>query len=60
MSVYGTLLARGYFPKELPPAFFTDLFARYATSKAGRAVLDKYVPADKFQNTYSNWPPNSD
>jgi hypothetical protein len=47
-TIYGTLLARGYFPKELPPAFFTDDFARYATSKLGRAALSTYAPPDKY------------
>ncbi len=49
-TIYGTLLARGYFPKELPPAFFTDDFARYATSKLGRIALSTstYAPPDKY------------
>jgi hypothetical protein len=42
MSIYGTLLARGYFSKELPPAFFADLFARYATTVA--ALLKSHEP----------------
>lgn len=48
MSIYDTLLARGYFPKELPPAFFTALFARYATTKHGRSTVSKYKPAENF------------
>lgn len=48
MTIYRSLLARGYFPKELPPAFFTEQFARYATSKPGRAQLKAYKPKDKF------------
>ncbi len=39
MTIYRTLLAKGYLPKELPPAFFTEQFARYATTRAGRAIL---------------------
>jgi len=45
MTILGTLLARGYFPKELPPFFFTSDFARYATSRAGRRVLSTYKPS---------------
>lgn len=48
MTVYKCLLTRGYFPKELPPAFFTEQFANYATTKAGRSVLAAYAPADNF------------
>jgi hypothetical protein len=47
-TIYRTLISRGYFPKELPPAFFTEDFARYAGSKAGHAALKAYVPPDKF------------
>jgi hypothetical protein len=45
MTIYATMLGRGYFPKELPPAFFTEDFARYATTQAGRAQLKSYKPA---------------
>ena len=48
MTIYRVILSRGYFPKELPPSFFTDLFATYATTKEGRAILMDYVPANKF------------
>lgn len=48
MTVYSTLLARGYFPKELPPAFFTELFAKFATTKIGRSTIAKYKPAGNF------------
>jgi Reverse transcriptase (RNA-dependent DNA polymerase) len=50
VTIYRTLLAKGYFPKELPPAFFTEEFAIYATTKTGRATLENYqnhLP-DKF------------
>jgi len=47
-TIYVTLLGRGYFPKELPPAFFTQDFARYATSQLGRVALTTYAPSDKF------------
>ena len=40
MTIYQTLLSRGYFPKELPPAFFTEGFAAYASSTEGRQTLD--------------------
>lgn len=48
MTVYRSLLARGYFPKELPPAFFTELFARFATTQSGRKAIGAYKPADNF------------
>jgi hypothetical protein len=48
LTIYQTLLTRGYFPKELPPAFFTEQFARYATTKVGRSTLMKYKPLDNF------------
>ena len=47
-TIYTNLLAKGYFPKELPPHFFTELFARFAATKGGRATLKRYQPADKF------------
>ena len=40
MTIYRTLLSRGYFPKELPPAFFTEGFAAYASSASGRQILE--------------------
>jgi hypothetical protein len=48
MTIYQMLLARGFFPKELPPAFFTASFAKYATTKAGRQTLQDYKPVDNF------------
>jgi len=42
------LLARGYFPKELPPAFYTSRFAKYATSKAGKSLIEQYKATDNF------------
>jgi hypothetical protein len=48
MTIYVTLLTRGHFPKELPPAFFTEQFAQYATTKNGRATISNYQPADNF------------
>jgi hypothetical protein len=48
MTILGTLLARGYFPKELPPAFFTEHFAKYAGTKAGRSTLSNYKPSDNY------------
>jgi|SRR5271165_4231515 len=48
MTIFQTLLMRGHFPKELPPAFFTEQFARYATTKDGRKTLASYKPADNF------------
>ena len=40
MTIYRALLSRGYFPKELPPAFFTERFATYASSARGRQILE--------------------
>jgi hypothetical protein len=40
--------ARGYFPKELPPAFCTEAFAAYESTKTGRAALDDYKAAEGF------------
>jgi hypothetical protein len=48
MTIYQTLLSKGYFPKELPPAFFSDQFARYATSRLGRVALENYRATDNF------------
>jgi hypothetical protein len=48
MTVYQSLLTRGYFPKELPPAFFTESFAKFATTKTGRIAVSSYVPANKY------------
>lgn len=44
MTIYRTLLGRGYFPKELPPSFSTDQFAVFATSKQGRSLVTQYKP----------------
>jgi hypothetical protein len=48
VTVYRSLLAKGYLPKELPPAFSAEQFAAYATSKNGRSTISKYAPADNF------------
>jgi hypothetical protein len=48
VTIYGELLARGYFPKELPPAFFTDDFSSYARTIAGRAALKAYKPTSNL------------
>ena len=53
MTIYQTLLARGYFPKELPPAFFTEQFAKFPTSKSGRVVVAKYKPTGMFTECVS-------
>jgi hypothetical protein len=52
-TIYGTLLTKGYFPKELPPAFFAEDFARYATSKLGRSTLSAYQPQYRFTEPVS-------
>lgn len=48
MSIYRSLIERGYLPKELPPAFFSGLFAKYAATRNGRKIVLKYVPVDRF------------
>jgi hypothetical protein len=48
MSKLDTIIARGYFPKELPPAFFTDSFAKYARSKKGKVLLEQYKATDNY------------
>ena len=48
MTILRSILERGYFPKELPPAFFTEGFAAYACTKKGRAVIDAYKAVDNF------------
>src|SRR5687768_7974268 len=48
MTVFRTIIERGYFPKELPPLFYTENFARYAESKAGRKDLDTFKPPDNY------------
>ncbi len=48
MTIYATLLSQGYFPKELPPAFFTEDFSNFARTRAGRAALVAYRPQDDF------------
>jgi hypothetical protein len=48
VTIFRTLLTRGYFPKELPPAFFTEQFASFATTRAGRAALSAYGPLDSY------------
>ncbi len=47
-TIYTNLLAKGYFPKELPPHFFTEFFALFAATQRGRTTLNNYQPADKF------------
>jgi hypothetical protein len=53
VTIYRNLLARGYFPKELPPSFFTEQFAQYATSKRGRLVINSYKPSDNFTECFA-------
>jgi hypothetical protein len=48
LTILQTLLARGYFPKELPPSFHTDQFAKYATTKKGRERIALYKPFDSY------------
>jgi hypothetical protein len=47
MTIARNLIARGYFPKELPPRFFTDQFAAYATSRPGKLLIRSYRPRDR-------------
>ena len=40
-TVYGTLLAERYFPKELPPNFLSEHFAMYAGPRGGGRRLKR-------------------
>jgi hypothetical protein len=48
VTIFQTLLTRGHFPKELPPAFFTEQFARYASTMLGRQKIAAYKPSDNY------------
>jgi hypothetical protein len=48
VTILQTLIGRGFFPKELPPALYTEDFAQFALSKEGRTVLSTYKPLDSF------------
>jgi hypothetical protein len=48
LTIYKTILGRGYFPKELPPAFYTEQFADFATTKVGRTLLQAYHADDNY------------
>ncbi len=48
LTILQTLLTRGYFPKELPPSFYTEQFGKYASTKKGRHALDIYKPSDNY------------
>ena len=48
IGITRTILSKGYFPKELPPAFNTISFANFATSPLGRNALKLYKPADQY------------
>ena len=48
VTIYSTLLSQGYFPKELPPAFFTEDFSDFARTGLGRTALQSYAPQDNF------------
>src|SRR5256712_1685812 len=45
LTIYRVLLEKGYFPRELPPSFFTEHFAQYAATKTGRAKLATHTLA---------------
>src|SRR4051794_37564103 len=47
LTILHTILRRGFFPKELPPAFYTELFAEYAQTKPGRQILATYKPVNR-------------
>ncbi|HEY6926726.1 MAG TPA: RNA-directed DNA polymerase [Steroidobacteraceae bacterium] len=53
MTIYASFLSRGYFPKELPPAFYTEGFSHFARTAAGRAALTSYKPTDSFTDCVS-------
>jgi hypothetical protein len=48
VTIYKTLLRRGYFPKELPPLFTTEDFADFATTTAGRKILEAFKAPGNF------------
>jgi hypothetical protein len=48
LTKFEAILRRGYFPKELPPAFHTNSFAKYAASKNGRQVIEAYKAQDNY------------
>ena len=48
MTIHRVLLAKGYFPRELPPSFFTEEFAHYAVTADGRAKLAAHKFAEGF------------
>jgi hypothetical protein len=48
MTISRTILTRGYFPKEMPPGFFTEPFAHFAATARGRSTIIAYKPADNF------------
>ena len=50
-TIYRRLLARGYFPKELPPTFFTEHYAQYSTSQHGRLRIAAFKPANSFTDS---------
>jgi hypothetical protein len=45
VTILSDILAKGYFPKELPPAFFSEQFSRYACTRHGRSVIQAYKPS---------------
>jgi hypothetical protein len=53
MTIYENFLSRGYFPKELPPSFFTAYFASFASTTFGRDAIRSYKPADNFTECFT-------
>lgn len=53
MSAIETLLARGYFPKELPPPFDTQSFAKYMATNAPAEFSVKTGRRDRSSNFVS-------
>jgi NodT family efflux transporter outer membrane factor (OMF) lipoprotein len=53
IGITRTILSKGYFPKELPPAFNTISFANFATSPFGRNALKLYKPADQYTECFN-------
>jgi len=48
MTIYKSLLERGYFPKELPPNFYTEQFAVFAAGVHGSQFVSGYQPAHNY------------
>jgi Reverse transcriptase (RNA-dependent DNA polymerase) len=53
MTIYKSLLEHGYFPKELPPNFYTEQFASFATTVSGNQVISGHHPTDNYTECFT-------